>query len=119
LTVFDINAVKNVEKAILPSDLNVNPQVEGSSVRIRLPDLTEERRKELVKLLKKQGEDAKVILRNIRRDYLDHLKKEEKDNNISEDDCKRFHDEAQKETDKYIALIDHLILGKEAEIMKV
>lgn len=119
LNVFDKNALKSVEKAIQTSDLNVNPQVDGTTIRIRLPELTEERRKELVKLVKKQAEETKVILRNIRRDAIDDLKKQEKAKTISEDDVKRNQETAQKETDRFIILVDKLAKEKEDEIMKV
>ncbi len=119
VNVFDASAVSHVEKAILTSDLNLNPQVDGNVVRLKLPDLTEDRRKELVKLVKKEGEDAKVILRNIRRDCLDTLKDQEKNKEISEDDLKRQTDDAQKIIENYTKQIDELVSKKEADILTV
>lgn len=117
LQVFDKNAVIEVEKAILKSDLGINPQVDGTVVRLRFPDLTEERRKELIKMIKKMAEDSKVSIRNIRRDAIEHIKKEEKD--ISEDDMKKHQDEVQKVTDNFMKEIDQLLSKKEEELMKI
>jgi len=119
LNVFDKNSIKSVEKAILTSDLNVSPQTDGATIRIRLPELSEERRKELVKSVKKLAEDSKVILRNIRRDHIDELKKQEKDKKISEDESKREQEHTQKEIDKCIGIIDQVAKEKEADILKV
>lgn len=115
LTVFDKGSVKPVEKAIQTSDLGFNPQVDGTSIYLRIPPLTEERRKDLIKTVKKQGEEGKVAIRNVRRDYLDHLKKDE----LTEDQLKKEHDQAQKETDQAIREIDELIKHKEKEIMTI
>jgi ribosome recycling factor len=119
LNIFDKGAVKGIEKAITISDLNLNPQTEGTVIRLRLPELTEERRKELVKLVKKQVEEGKVSIRNIRRDFMDALKTQEKNKEISEDENKTMHTEAQKITDKYVAMMDVLGEEKEVEIMKI
>ncbi len=119
LNVFDKNIIKNIEKAITMSDLNVSPQIDGGVIRIRLPELTEARRKEFVKILKKEEEEAKIALRNIRREAIDLVKKQEKNREISEDDLNRFTDEIQKELDQFIAQVEKLSLEKENEIMKV
>jgi ribosome recycling factor len=111
--------VQPIEKAILTADLGLNPANDGTNIRIPIPPLNEERRKELVKLVKKFGEDAKVAVRNVRRDANDHLKREEKDKNISEDELKRLEDEVQKITDEHTQKIDELIEHKEKEIMSV
>ncbi|MFA5879380.1 MAG: ribosome recycling factor [Candidatus Margulisiibacteriota bacterium] len=119
LNVFDKTAIKSIEKAILNSDLNVSPQVDGTTIRIRLPELTEERRKELVKVTKKIEEESKIALRNIRRDAMEELKKQEKNKEISEDDAKTRGEEIQKELDKFIIQVEKLIKEKEVEILKV
>jgi len=119
LNVFDKSAVKEIEKAILTSDLGLNPQVDGLVIRLRLPDLTQDRRKELVKLVKKFGEDGKIAIRNIRRTYLDDLKAKEKSHDISEDELKRFQDLVQKDTDHFSHQIDQLLTAKEQEILTV
>lgn len=119
LNVFDKSAIQNVERAIMTSDLNLTPQTEGNVIRIRLPELTEQRRHDLVKVVKKHGEEGKVAIRNIRRDELDYLKEQEKEKEISEDEYKRESDVIQKVTDKYINQIDELIKHKEEEILKV
>ena len=117
VNIFDANAVKNVEKAIQLSDLNLNPQVDGSVIRIRLPELTEERRKELVKIMKKQVEEFKVGIRNVRRDIIDQVKQQEKDKEVSEDESKKLQDDVQKKTDKYINELEELSKNKEKEII--
>ncbi|MBT3261038.1 ribosome recycling factor [bacterium] len=119
LNVFDRNAIKDVEKAILKSDLNLNPQVDGNIIRLRLPELTEDRRNEFVKNIKKYAEESKVALRNIRRDFLEKVKHQEKEKEVSEDDAKRKHELVQKEIDKYIEKIDGLTRDKEHEIIKI
>ena len=105
--------------AIRTSDLNLNPLVDGQLLRIAIPKLTEERRKELIKVLKTIAEKTKVAIRNIRRDSLEELKKEQKDNNLSEDDLKKNSNEVQKITDFKIAEIDKKLSEKEVEILKV
>lgn len=119
ITPWDKSMVQPIEKAILTADLGLNPANDGTNIRIPIPPLNEERRKELVKLVKKFGEEAKVAIRNVRRDANDHLKKEEKDKNISEDELKRLEVEVQKVTDEHINKIDELIEYKEKEIMAV
>jgi len=108
-----------IEKAIRESDLGLNPAAQGDLLRVPMPPLTEERRKELTKVFRHEGEDAKVAVRNIRRDANEHAKKLLKDKEIGEDDERRSLDEVQKLTDRTIAEIDRLISGKEAEIMAV
>ena len=108
-----------IEKAIRESDLGLNPSAQGDLLRVPMPPLTEERRKDLTKVVRHEGEDAKVAVRNIRRDANEHAKKLLKDKEIGEDDERRSLDEVQKLTDRTIAEIDRLIAAKEAEIMAV
>jgi ribosome recycling factor len=117
--VWDKANVGAVDQAIRTSDLNLNPLVDGQLLRIAIPKLTEERRKELIKVLKTIAEKAKVAIRNIRRDSLEELKKEQKDKNLSEDDLKKNSNEVQKITDGKIAEIDKKLSEKEVEILKV
>ena len=117
--VWDKANVSAVDQAIRTSDLNLNPLVDGQLLRIAIPKLTEERRKELIKVLKTIAEKAKVAIRNIRRDSLEELKKEQKDKNLSEDDLKKNSNEVQKITDIKIAEIDKKLSEKEVEILKV
>jgi ribosome recycling factor len=117
--VWDKANVGAVDQAIRTSDLNLNPLVDGQLLRIAIPKLTEERRKELIKVLKTIAEKAKVAIRNIRRDSLEELKKEQKDNNLSEDDLKKNSNEVQKITDLKIADIDKKLSEKEVEILKI
>ena len=107
-----------IEKALLKSELGLTPTNDGSVIRLSIPPLTEERRAELVKLTKKYGEEAKVATRNIRRDANDEIKKLEK-TSITEDESRRYQDEIQKMTDKFIAEIDKVLAAKEKEIMEV
>ncbi len=111
--------IPEIEKAILKSDLGLTPGNDGKTIRLAIPTLTEERRKQLVKVVKKRGEEAKIAIRNIRRDINDELKKTEKEKHLSEDDVKRFHDEIQKITDAYIQKVDDIVHHKEKEIMEV
>jgi ribosome recycling factor len=108
-----------IEKAIRESDLGLNPAAQGDLLRVPMPALTEERRRELSKVVRNEGEDAKVAVRNLRRDANDHAKRLLKDKEISEDDERRSLDDLQKLTDRHIAEIDRLTTGKEAEIMAV
>jgi ribosome recycling factor len=108
-----------IEKAIRESDLGLNPATQGDLLRVPMPALTEERRKELTKVVRNAGEDAKVAVRNLRRDANDHAKRLLKEKEISEDDERRSLDDLQKLTDRMIAEIDRLVTGKEAEIMAV
>ena len=116
---FEKKMIQVVEKAIRDSDLGVNPATSGDVIRVPMPALTEERRKELAKLVKHEGEDAKVAVRNIRRDAIAHLKALLKESEISEDDDKRAETEVQKLTDKSIADIDKLVADKEKDLMAV
>lgn len=111
--------VSEIEKAILKSDLGLMPSNDGKIIRINIPHLTEERRKDLVKVAKKRLEEAKVAIRNIRRDINEDIKKEEKDKKISEDDSKKFLEDIQKLTDTYIEKSDEIFKHKENEIMEV
>jgi ribosome recycling factor len=111
--------IAKVEKAIRDSDLGLNPATNGDVIRVPMPILTEERRKDLIKVVRTEGESAKVAVRNIRRDANDALKKLIKDKEISEDDERRAQDEVQKITDKYIAEIDKMLQVKEADLMAV
>lgn len=116
---WDKGGIAAIEKAILKSDLGLTPVNDGKIVRIVIPPLTEERRKELVKVAKKYGEEAKIAVRNIRRDGNEALKKEEKDKNITEDELKKATDDVQKLTDKYVGEIDKKCASKEKEIMDI
>jgi ribosome recycling factor len=117
--VWDKANTSAVDQAIRTADLNLNPLVDGQLLRIAIPKLTEERRKELIKILKTIAEKAKVAIRNIRRDSLEELKKDQKNNNLSEDDLKKNSNEIQKITDLKIAEIDKKLSEKEVEILKV
>ncbi|MFL5023189.1 MAG: ribosome recycling factor [Microvirga sp.] len=117
--VWDRGMVSAVEKAIRESDLGLNPQTEGQVIRLRIPEMNEQRRKEMVKVAHKYSEEARVAVRHVRRDGLDLLKKLEKDSAISEDDGKRHADQVQKATDQFVSEIDSLLATKEKEIMHV
>lgn len=116
---WDKSLLKEIEKAIMSSDIGINPTNDGTVIRLVFPELTEERRKELVKDVKKKGENNKVALRNIRRDGNDFLKKLSKESDVSEDEIKDLEDELQKLTDKYIKDIDKMVDEKSAEILTV
>jgi ribosome recycling factor len=117
--VWDRSMVHAVEKAIINSNLGLSPATEGQVVRLRIPELNEERRKELVKVAHKYAETARIAVRHVRRDGLDTLKKMEKDHKISEDDHKNMADQVQKATDHAIGEIDQMLVGKEKEILTV
>tara|TARA_B110000014_G_C20082360_1_gene565742 strand:+ start:429 stop:977 length:549 start_codon:yes stop_codon:yes gene_type:complete len=119
IQVWDNNLIKNVEKAIMDSDLGINPQTEGALIRLPLPSIDEERRKDLAKIASKYAEENKISIRNIRREFIDKLKKNLKDNSINEDEQKKSTDEIQKITDKFINEIDNILKSKQDEIMKV
>ena len=119
VTPWDKGMVEKIDKAILQAELGLNPISDGTNLRIPIPPLTEERRKELVKLVKKFAEDAKIAIRNIRRDAKDHVKKQEKNKEISEDQMHDLEDEIQKLTDEHIKRIDELFAEKEKEIMEI
>ncbi|MBO5488625.1 MAG: ribosome recycling factor [Eubacterium sp.] len=116
---WEASLIKDIEKAILSSDLGLTPANDGKTIRLVFPELTEERRKDLVKDVKKKGEATKVAIRNIRRDANDAVKKEAKANEISEDEQKQAEDKIQKLTDNYIAKVDKAIEAKSAEVMTV
>ena len=116
---WEASLVKEIEKAIMTSDLGINPTNDGKVIRLVFPELTEERRKEIAKDIKKKGESAKVAVRNIRRDANDAFKKLSKSADISEDEIKDLEDELQKITDKYVAKIDKMVEAKSKEIMTV
>jgi ribosome recycling factor len=119
ITPWDKNVVNDIDKAILSADLGLNPVSDGTNIKVPIPPLNEERRKELVKLVKKFSEDAKIAIRNIRRDANDHLKKAEKDKELSEDLRHDAEAEVQKYTDDHVTLIDDIVKHKETEIMEV
>lgn len=116
---WDPQLLPAIEKAILKSDIGLNPIGDGKIIRLNIPQLTEERRKELVKSVKKVGEEFRVAIRNIRRDALEVLKKQKKDKEISEDELFKLQEEAQNETDAYIKKIDEATASKEKEVMEV
>ncbi|MGR3285452.1 MULTISPECIES: ribosome recycling factor [Bacillus] len=119
ITPYDKTALGDIEKAIQKADLGVTPTNDGSIIRITIPPLTEERRKELAKLVKKYSEDAKVAVRNIRRDANDDLKKLEKNGEMTEDELRSSTEDVQKLTDEYVSKIDEITKDKEKEIMEV
>ena len=119
VTPWDQSMVKPIEQAIIAANLGLNPSIDGKLVRVPIPALNEERRKELVKLTKKFGEEGKIAIRNVRRDENEQLKKSEKAEHFSEDERKRGEQEIQKFTDKFIKEIDTLLAVKEKEIMEV
>ncbi|MGE7601762.1 ribosome recycling factor [Peribacillus sp. NPDC097675] len=116
---YDKTILGEIEKAILKSDLGLNPSNDGSIIRIAIPALTEERRKDLVKVVKKEAEEAKIAVRNVRRDANDELKKLEKNGEITEDDLRGYVDDIQKMTDGNISKIDDITKDKEKEILEV
>ncbi len=119
ITPWEKSVLKDIEKAILASDLGLTPTNDGEVIRIVLPELTEERRKELVKLARQAGEKAKVSIRNIRRDANDAVKRQVKEEGLSEDESKRMQERIQKITDDFIAEVDRIIEHKEEEILTV
>lgn len=119
IQVWDKGLVQAVEKAIRDSDLGVSPAVDGDTLRIRMPEMTEERRQDLVKVARKYAEASRVAVRNVRRDGMEDVKKQQKDNALSEDEARRLSDNIQKLTDDAVAIIDAELVRKEADIMKV
>ena len=119
ITPYDKTVMKEIEKAIIKAELGIAPNSDGVCLRLVFPPLTEERRKEIVKDVKRLGEESKVAIRNIRRDMSDDLKKIEKDEKLPEDAVKDNQDEIQKQTDKYVGIIDSLVSEKEKEVMTV
>ena len=116
---WDGSLLKEIQKAILASDLGINPQNDGKIIRLTFPQLTEERRKDLTKQVKKYAEDAKVAMRNIRRDGMDYVKKLKKNNEITEDDQKKAEKDLQDMLDKYIKKVDETLAAKEKELMAI
>lgn len=116
---WDMSILKELEKAILASDIGITPNNDGKVLRLAFPELNEERRKQIVKDIKKTAEESKVSIRSLRRDGLDKAKKEQKDGNITEDDLKNAENEIQKLTDKKIEKIDEILANKEKEIMSI
>lgn len=116
---WDMSVLKEIERAILASDIGITPNNDGKVIRLNFPELNEERRKELVKDIKKMGEEAKVAVRNARRDGIDEARRKQKDSEITEDELKQAEDQIQKLTDKYVEEIDKLTSNKEKEIMTV
>ena len=119
IQVWDKANISIIESAIQKSDLGINPQVDGQIIRLRIPDLNEERRKDLIKILKNMGEKAKVSIRNIRREANEDLKKKQKDKTISEDQSKNYEKNIQKLTDSNIENIEKILSGKEKEIIQI
>ena len=119
ITAWDKSAMKNIEKAILTSDIGINPQNDGSAIRLSFPPTTEERRRELSKQISKMGEDAKVAVRNIRRDATDKIKTMKKDSEMTEDEAKASEKAVQDLTDKYVKEIDGVTAAKTKEIMEI
>ena len=119
ITAWDKSAMKNIEKAILTSDIGINPQNDGSAIRLSFPPTTEERRRELSKQISKMGEDAKVAIRNIRRDATDKIKAMKKDSEMTEDEAKSSDKAIQDLTDKYVKEIDGVTASKTKEIMEI
>lgn len=116
---WDASVLKGIEKAILASELGINPQNDGRAIRLVFPQLTEERRKELAKQVKKYGEEAKVAVRNIRRDAIDKFKKQQKASEITEDDYKNIEKDIQKLTDDYIKVVEDIAAKKEKELFEI
>ena len=116
---WDMSVLKEIEKAILASDIGITPNNDGKVIRLNFPELNEERRKEIVKDIRKMSEDAKVAIRQVRRDGMDEFKKKQKDSEITEDELKQAEDQIQKITDKMTDKIDEITANKEKEIMTV
>ncbi len=116
---WDQKLIPDIEKSILKSDIGLTPGNDGKTIRLNIPVLTEERRKQLVKVVRKRGEEAKIAVRNIRRDIIDEVKKSEKEQHLSEDDVKKLQEEIQKITDLFVAKVDEVLHHKEKEIMEV
>ncbi|MFP3916218.1 ribosome recycling factor [Lysinibacillus telephonicus] len=119
ITPYDKTILGEIEKAIMKSDIGITPTNDGNVIRLTIPALTEERRKDLVKVVKKEAEDAKIAIRNVRRDANDDLKKLEKNGDITEDDLRGYSDDIQKLTDEYIVKVDEVAKDKEKEILSI
>ncbi|MBA4250576.1 MAG: ribosome recycling factor [Chlorobiaceae bacterium] len=119
ITPWDRSLIQAIDKAILEANLGLNPMSDGTNIKVPIPPLTEERRKDLVRLIKKIGEDSKIAVRNVRRDANEHLKKAQKEKKMTEDDLKESEDKTQKLTDDHIKLVDDILKHKEKEILEV
>ena len=119
IQVWDVNFIKPIESAILESNLGINPQTDGQLIRLPIPKLSEERRNELAKVVSQYAENSKVAIRNIRREIMDSIKKNEKEKIISQDDMKKKSSDVQKMTDEYVSKIDLITSNKQTEILKV
>lgn len=119
ITPFDPKSISEIEKAINVANIGINPSNDGKCIRLVIPQVTEERRKELTKTTKKMGEDAKIAIRNLRREANDSLKKQEKDGELTEDDLKKELDNVQKQTDKAVKDVDEIVVAKDKEILEV
>ena len=119
IQVWDVNLINSIEKAILESNLGINPQTDGQLIRLPIPKLSEERRNELAKVVSQYAENSKIAIRNIRREIMDSIKKDEKDKNISQDEMKKKSSDDQKITDEYVSKIDLITSKKQTEILKV
>ena len=119
IQVWDVNLIPTIEKAILESNLGINPQTDGQLVRLPIPKLSEERRNELAKVVSQYAENSKIAIRNIRREIMDSIKKDEKDKNISQDEMKKKSSDVQKITDEYVSKIDLITSTKQTEMLKV
>jgi len=119
IQVWDVNLIKPIESAILESNLGINPQTDGPLIRLPIPKLSEERRDELAKVVSQYAENAKIAIRNIRREIMDSIKKNEKDKNISQDEMKKKSSDVQKMTDEHVSKIDLITSAKQTEILKV
>ncbi len=119
IQVWDINLIKPIEKALIESNLGINPQTDGQLIRLPIPKLSEERRNELAKIVSQYGENSKITVRNVRREIMDSIKKEEKDKKISQDEMKKKYSDVQKITDEYISKVDLITSKKQTEVLKV
>lgn len=119
ITPFDVKAIGDIERAINETDIGINPANDGKVIRLVIPQLTEERRKELTKVIKRYGEESKIAIRNVRREINDQLKKDQKNGDISEDECKKEMDNLQKKIDNAVKEIDKMIEDKNKELMSV
>lgn len=119
IQVWDVALIKEIEKSINDSNLGINPQIDGQLIRLPIPKLSEERRQELARLVSQYGEQAKIAIRNNRRDFMEKIKKDEKEKVLSQDESKKITSEIQKTTDEYVSIIDKIISVKQEEILKV
>ena len=119
IQVWDINLIKPIEKALIESNLGINPQTDGQLIRLPIPKLSEERRNELAKIVSQYGENSKITVRNVRREIMDSIKKEEKDKKISQDEMKKKYSDVQTITNEYISKVDLITSKKQTEILKV